>query len=68
MIASGPLNLKRTVWTAAVGLAALAIGTEWACSGQLRVWLRPFIWGLAIGAVSSLVHLAAIGWEIDLTV
>jgi hypothetical protein len=68
IIASGPLTLGRTVWTAAVGLVISAIGTEWACSGLLRWWLRPLVWGLAIGAISSLVYLTLIGWNVDLTV
>jgi hypothetical protein len=61
-------QLQRTVWIAAICLPLAAIGTERACSGLLRWWLRPLVWGMAIGAVSLLVYLAGIGWRVDLTV
>jgi hypothetical protein len=68
IIASGRLALDRTVCVAAAGLLSSALGTEWATCGVVRWWLRPFVWGLAIGAVSLLAYLMSIGWDVDLTV
>jgi hypothetical protein len=46
-------------WGPAICIPILAIGAEWLLSGALRWWIRPCLWGLAIGSIGILVYLVS---------
>ena len=50
-------------WGAAICFLIAALIAEWLFSNRLRWWIRPFVWGLAIGGFFALISMISDGWN-----